>query len=169
MKLFIKGKMFDNLDKVTVTGEDGEVRYYLERDTSEKGHTVTMTAANGQKLGTIEQRGTTGLVSFAVFKEGAEVAVIKRKSKISIQPNFIVSGPDWDVAGSIFSTKCKVTKDGKNIAALKVALLACELDVADDADPVVILAVVLALRNALYRASIAGAAATAAGMTTVHN
>lgn len=169
MKLFIKGKMFDNLDKMAVTGENGEAIYYLERDTSEKGHRVTVTAADGQKIGDIEQRGTTGLVSFAVFKDGAEVAVIKRKSKISIQPNFIVNGPDWDVAGSIFSTKSKVTKDGKTIAALKVALLESELDVADDADPIVVLAVVMAIRNALYRASIVGAAATTVGMTGIHN
>lgn len=168
MKLFIKGKMFDNLDKMAVTGENDEALYYLERDTSKKDHIVTVTAADGQKLGDIEQRGTTGLVSFAVVKDGAEVAVVKRKSKFSIQPNFIVNGPDWDVAGSIFSTKCKVTKDGKNIAALKVAVLKSELDIADDADPVVVLAVVLAIRNALYRASIAGAA-TMVGTTTIHN
>ena len=169
MKLFIKGKMFDNLDKMAVTGENGEALYYLERDAAAKDHMVTVTAADGKKLGDIEQRGTTGLVSFAVFKDGAEVAVVERKSKISIQPNFIVKGPEWDVAGSIFSTKSKVTKGGKDIAALKVALLESELDVAGDADPVVVLAVVMAIRNALYRASIVGAAATTAGMTTIHN
>ena len=80
-------------------------------------------------------------------------------AKISIQPNFIVKGPDWEVAGSIFSTKYKVTKGGKNIAALKVALLKSELDITDDADPVVVLAIVMAIRNMLFRASIVGAAA----------
>ncbi len=164
MKLFIKGKMFDNLDKMAVTGENDEALYYLERDTSAGGHMVTVTGANGKKLGDIEQRGATGLVSFAVLKDGAEVAVVGRKSKVSIQPNFVVKGPDWDVAGSIVSTKYKVTKSGKNIATLKVALLKSELDITNDADPVVVLAVVMAIRNMLFRASIVGAAATTAGI-----
>ena len=168
MKLFIKGKMFDNLDKMAVTGENDEALYYLQRDTSEKGHMVTVTGQAGQKLGDIEQRGTTGLVSFAVYKDGAEIAVVERKSKISIQPDFVVKGPDWEVDGSVFSTKSKVTKDGKTIANLKVALLESELDISDEADPIVVLAVVLAIRNALYRASIVGAAATTAGMTNIH-
>lgn len=165
MKLFIKGKMFDHLDKMAVTGENGEALYYLERDTSAKGHMVTVTGADSKKLGDIEQRGTTGLVSFAVLKDGAEVAVVERKSKISIQPNFVVKGLGWDVAGSIVSTKYKVTKGGKNIAVLKVALLKSELDIADDADPVAVLAIVLAIRNVLFRASIVGTAATTAGIT----
>ncbi len=163
MKLFIKGKMFDKLDKVTVTGENDEALYYLERDTSAEGHMISVTGADGQKLGDIEQRGATGLVSFAVLKDGAEIAVVERKSKVSIQPNFVVKGLDWDVAGSIVSTKYKVTKGDKNIGTLKVALLKSELDIVDDADPVVVLAVVMAIRNMLFRASIAGAAAATAG------
>ncbi len=165
MKLFIKGKMFDKPDKMSVTGKNDEAVYYLDRDTSAKGHMITVTDAAGRKLGDIEQRGTTGLVSFAVLRDGAEVAVVERKSKISIQPNFIVKGPNWDVAGSIFSTKYKVTKGGNNIATLRVALLKSELDIADDADPIVVLAVVMAIRNVLFRASLVGAAATTAGMT----
>ena len=39
----------------------------------------------GTGLGNIEQRGTTGPVSFAAFKDGAEIAVVERKSKFSIQ------------------------------------------------------------------------------------
>ncbi len=163
MKLFIKGKMFENLDKVSVTGENDEALYYLERDPSAEGHMITMTDADSKKLGDIEQRGTAGLVSFAVLKDGAEAAVIERKSKVSIQPNFVVKGPDWDVAGSIVSTKYKVTKGDKSIATLKVALLKSELDIADDADPVVVMAIVMAIRNMLYRASIAGAAASTIG------
>ncbi len=158
MKLFIKGKMFDNLDKMAVTGKNGEALYYLERDASAKGHMVTVTGADGKRLGDIEQRGAMGLVSFAVFKGGAEAALVERKSKISIQPNFVVKGPDWEVAGSVFSTKYKVTKGGRNIATLKVALLKSELDIADDADPIVVLSVVMSIRNALFRASIVGAA-----------
>ncbi len=49
MKLFIKGKMFDNLDKVTVTGENGDALYYLERDTSAGSHMITVTGADGKK------------------------------------------------------------------------------------------------------------------------
>ena len=69
---------------------------------------VTVTGADGKKLGDIEQRDTTEPISFAVLKDGAEVAVVKRKSKISIQPNFVIKGSDWNVADSIVSTKYKV-------------------------------------------------------------
>ena len=55
---------------------------------------ITVTCADGKKLGGIEQRGATGLVSFAVLKDGTEAAVVERKSKVSIQPNFVVKGPD---------------------------------------------------------------------------
>ena len=169
MKLFIKGKMFDHLDKMAVTGENDEALYYLERDASAKGHMITVADADGKKLGDIEQRGAAGKVSFAVLRDGAGTAVVERKSGISIQPNFVVRGPDWDVAGSVFSTKYKVTKGGEIIAVLKVALLKSELDIADDADSIVVLAVVMAIRNVLFRAYIAGAAASTTGMSAGRN
>ena len=156
--------MFENLDKMPVTGEDGKAVYYLERTPSAADPIVTVTAADGRKLGDIAQRGTKGLVSFAVIEDGAEVAAVERKSKISINPNFIVKGLDWDVAGSAFSTKSKVTKAGKTIASLKVALVASELDVTDTADPVAVFAIVLAIHNLLNRASDVGSTATLIGV-----
>lgn len=50
-----------------------------------------------------------------------------------------------------------------------MALLKSELDIANDADPIVVLAIVMAIRNVLFRASIAGAAASTAGVSAGRN
>ena len=119
MKLFIKGKMFDSLDTMAVTGENDEELYYLKKDPESSGHTVTLSGADGEKLADIEQRGKGGKTTFAVMINGEEAAVVKRGP--SIQPHYTVSGPGWEVSGSVFSTKYKVTKGDKSIATLKVA------------------------------------------------
>ena len=155
MKLIIKGKMFEALDTVTVTGEDGEVLYTLKRDKASEGHMVALCDANGEKLADIEQRG--GVItkaSFAVLVNGAQTALVERKPTIK---------PGWEVSGSLFSTKYKVTKDGETVSVLKVALLKSEIDIADEADLAAVLAVVLAIRLMLYHASVIGATAAAVG------
>lgn len=162
MKLIIKGKMFEALDTVTVTGEDGEVLYTLKRDKASEGHMVALCDANGEKLADIEQRG--GVItkaSFAVLVNGAQTALVERKP--TIKPGWEVSGPGWEVSGSLFSTKYKVTKDGETVSVLKVALLKSEIDIADEADLAAALAVVLAIRLMLYHASVIGATAAAVG------
>ena len=162
MKLIIKGKMFEALDTVTVTGEDGEVLYTLKRDKASEGHMVALCDAHGEKLADIEQRG--GVVtkaSFAVLVNGEQTALVERK--MTIKPGWEVSGPGWEVSGSLFSTKYKVTKDGETVSVLKVALLKSEIDIADEADLAAVLAVVLAIRLMLYHASVIGATAAAVG------
>ena len=169
MKLIIKGKMFEALDTVTVTGEDGEVLYTLKRDKASEGHMVALCDANGEKLADIEQRG--GVItkaSFAVLVNGAQTALVERKPTIKpgwevSGPGWEVSGPGWEVSGSLFSTKYKVTKDGETVSVLKVALLKSEIDIADEADLAAALAVVLAIRLMLYHASVIGATAAAVG------
>ena len=163
VKLFIKGKMFDSIDTVTVTGENGEELYLLKRDTSGDGHKIALSTAVGVKIADIEQRGKGGKASFAVLMDGEEAAVVERKS--SIRPHYTVKGPGWDVTGSIFSTKYKVTGNGRTIADLKVSLLKSEIDIADSENPVFATAVVMAIRFALYLSSVTGAAVTAG---TIH-
>lgn len=61
-KLFIKGKMFDAIDTVTVTGENGEELYLLKRDTSGDGHKIALSTAAGVKIADIEQKYFRDLV-----------------------------------------------------------------------------------------------------------
>lgn len=162
MKLFMNGKMFDDLNKMTVTGEDGEVRYTLELDKTGPGHMVSLCRADGTKIADIEQRGISGKASFAVLMNGTEAAVIERKN--SLAPNYYVKGPDWDISGSLVSTKYKILKDDETIAVLRVALLKSEIEVKDETDLALKVAVTMAIRFALYRASVIGAVATTAVM-----
>ncbi len=64
----------------------------------------------------------------------------------------------------MFSTKYKVTKGDKIVAELKVSIVKSEIDIADEEDPVAAVAVVMAIRMALYRASVVGSASTTAVM-----
>lgn len=162
MKLFMNGKMFDNLNKMTVTGEDGEVLYTLELDKAGPGHMVSLCRADGVKIADIEQRGISGKASFAVLMNGAEVAVVERKNTIS--PNYYVKGPDWDISGSLVSTKYKILKGDEIIAVLRVAVLKSEIEVEDETDLALKVAVTMAIRFALYRASVMGAVVTGAVM-----
>lgn len=163
MKLFIKGKMFDKLDTMAVTGENDEELYYLKKDKESAGQVVTLSGPDGAKIADIEQRGRGGKAVFAVTMNGTEVAVVERRS--SIQPKYTVNGPGWEVSGSVFSTKYKVTKGDRPVANLRVTILKSEIDIVDDADPVFSVAVVMAIRLALYFASVTG---TAAAAGTVH-
>ncbi len=150
MKLFIKGKMFHSLDTMTVTGENGEELYYLKRDKESKDHVVTLSTADGNKIADIEQRGT----SFAVLMDGAQVAVVERKS--SLAPKYTVTGPGWDIDGSLFSTKYKVLKGDETVAVLKVSTLKSEIEVTDDTDLALKVAVAMAIRVALYYGEVVG-------------
>ena len=165
MKLFIYGKMFGRLDTMTVTGENGEELYYLKQDKEAGGHVVTLSDANGVKIADIEQRGISGAATFAVLMNGAEVAVIERK--FSLAPNYYVKGPDWDISGSLFSTKYKVLKGDETIAELKVALLKSEIEVEDDTDLALKVAVTMAIRFALCLTDVVSSAVTT-GVIVAH-
>lgn len=160
MKLFLKGKMFASLDSMTVTGENGETLYILKRDSSgdKHKHTVTLSSPSGVKIADIVQGRKGGRDGSTVIINGKEAAVVQRKS--SFQPHYTVKGPDWEVSGSVFSTKYKVTKGDKTIANLKVSILKSEIDIADGEDPIYAVPVVMAIRLALYFASVAGSTVT---------
>lgn len=153
MKLFIKGKMFASLDTMTVTGEDGEELYYLKRDKSKDVHTVTLSDSKGVKIATIEQRGIGGKATITVIINGVEMAVVERKQ--TMRPRYIVNGPGWDVTGSLFSNKYKVTKGNKEIAELVATTLKSEINIADTEDPIFTVAVIMAVRLELYYISVA--------------
>lgn len=167
MKLYITGKMFEAVDSVTVAGENGETVYSLGRDSSKDGHVIVVSGAGGVKLAEIEQHGIGIGASFAVLVNGEETAVVEKTA--SIQPDFKVRGPGWFVDGSLIKTKYIVTREDKNIAELKVALLKSEIDIVDGEDPIAALAVVMAIRNVLFNASIIGSVMTTAVIGGIGN
>ncbi len=83
MKLFTKGKMFESLDTMAVTGENDEELYYLKKDTSSAGHVVTLSGADGGKIADIEQRGNGGKASFAVIMNGRKLRWWKENLRFS--------------------------------------------------------------------------------------
>lgn len=162
MKLFIKGKMFASPDTMTVTGEDGEELYYLKKDKSKNVHTVTLSDSKGVKIAAIEQRGNGGKATFTVIINGVEMAVVERKR--TMKPRYVVNGPGWDVTGSWFSNKYKVTKGNKEIADLVATTLRSEINIADTEDPIFAVAVIMAIRLELYYISMASSSVYAASV-----
>ena len=96
----------------------------------------------------IQQELFTFLPQFTVFVGGAEVARVKREFTF-FRPRYTVEGLDWDVDGSFWEHDYQITANGRPIVTITKEWMTWgdtyELDIADPADEIVALAVVLTI------------------------
>ncbi len=148
MKLYIKQKVFSWGDKFTVKDAAGEDRYFVEGEVFSLGKKLHVYNRNGQEVAFIQQKLLTWMPRYSVVMGGSEVAQVVQKFTF-FRPRYTIEGLGWEVDGDFFAHDYQVHQAGRTIAAISKEWMtwgdSYELDIADSANEVMALAVVLTI------------------------
>ncbi len=148
MKLYIKEKVFSWGDRFTVKDEAGRDRYIVEGEVFSWGKKLHVYDTQGCEVAFIKQKVWSFPPRFCVFCGGRQIAEIKREFTF-LFPKYSVEGLGWKIDGRFMAHDYEIVKDGRKIVAISKEWMtwgdSYELDIADPADEIVALAVVLTI------------------------
>ena len=148
MKLYMKQKVFSFRDRFTIKNEYGEDKYYVEGEILSLGKKLRIYDMSGNELAFVRERLLAFMPKFTVEINGREVAEIVKKLTF-LRPKYYVDGLGWDVNGDFFSHNYDITDGNKTIVSIHKEFMAWgdtfELDIQNDKDEIIALAVVLAI------------------------
>ena len=146
MKLYIKEKVFSWSDTFSVKDAYGEDKYTVEGEIFSLGKKLHVYDRLGAEAAFIRQELFTFLPQFTVSVGGVDVARVKKEFSF-LRPRYTVEGLDWDVEGSFWEHDYQITQNGRPIVTISKEWMtwgdSYELDIADSADELIALAVVL--------------------------
>ena len=164
MKLYIKEKVFSWADKFTVKDSSGEDRYTVEGEIFSWGKKLHIYNPMGTEVALVKQEVWSLLPSFYVFCGGQQVAEI-RKEFTFLFPRYSIEGLGWEIDGSFLSREYEITKSGRTIVTIHKKWMtwgdSYALNIANPADEIIALAVVLAIDCVMESGSGASASASA--------
>lgn len=148
MNLYIKERVFTWGDKFDVCDREGRMKYYVEGEVFSWGKKLHVYDPYNREVAFIKQELFTFLPCYTVFVGGREVAQIRKQFSLFF-PKYYVDGLNWDVDGSFWEHNYRITKNGRTVVSIEKEWLTWgdtyELSIADDADEIVALAVVLTI------------------------
>lgn len=148
MRLLFKQRFFSWLDSYDVYNEAGETVFTVEGQLS-WGHCLKIFDASHRELGMIQERILTWLPTFEIY-EGAQFIGSIRKEWTFFRPRFTVDCKGWEVEGSFWEWDYQIL-DPFNacVATVSKELMnwtdTYVIDVADPADALTVLMLVLAI------------------------
>ena len=162
MRLYMKQKVFSLKDRFTIKNEAGEDVYSVEGKFISLGKKLHILDTNGEEVAFVKQELLTLLPKFTVEQHGEPVAQIQKKFTF-LKPKYEVTGLDWTIEGNLFAHDYTIFAGAREIVSIHKKWMSWgdtfELDVAEDADPTLTVAVVLAI-DAVLDAQNAAAAAS---------
>lgn len=148
MKLYIKEKVFSWGDKFTVKDEYGDDKYIVEGEVFTWGKKLHVYGMTGNEAAFIKQEVWSFLPRYYVFCGGRQVAEIKKEFSL-LFPRYSIGGLGWEIDGSFMAHDYEITRAGRLIVTIRKEWMtwgdSYELDIADPADEIVALAVVLTI------------------------
>lgn len=148
MKLYMKQKVFSFRDKFTIKDEYGNDKYYVEGEVFSLGKKLRIYDMNHNELAFIKEKVLTFIPKFTVEMDGREIAEIVKKVTL-LKPKYYVDGLGWDVQGDFFAHDYTIFSGDREIVSIHKVWMSWgdsfEIDVTDDKDELVALAVVLAI------------------------
>ena len=148
MRLYIKQKVFALKQKFDVTDEMENPRYHCESKLISVGRQLTITDMSGNEVAFVKQKVLSILPRFFVEVGGTQVAEIVKKISL-LKPKYEIAGVNWKIEGDYMGHDYRIVENGQIIAAIHKKWLswgdAFELDIADSANEVMALAVILAI------------------------
>ena len=160
MKLYIKEKVFSWGDKFTVKDEYGYDKFVVEGEVFSWGKKLHIYDMAGAEVAFIKQEVWSFLPRFYVFCAGQQVAEIKKEFTF-LFPKYSIEGLGWEIDGSFLAHEYKITKADRTIVTISKEWMtwgdSYELDIANPADEIVALAVVLTIDCVTESGSSAGA------------
>lgn len=168
MKLYMKQKVISWGDKFTVTDESGEVLYTVEGEVPSFGHKLHIYDHQHDEVAFIHQKLLSLLGRYFVTVNGQEAAEVVKEISI-MHPKYSVKGPDWEAAGDVMGHNYEIKKGGETVAAVHWKWMSWgdsyEIDVSNDADEVLVLAVVLTIDAVNFDMNSSQAAANSVNAT----
>lgn len=148
MRLYIEQKIFSFRDRFSVKDEDGYDKYFVEGELFSFGKKLHIFDRNDVEIGMIHQKVMSFLPKFYVYVGGMEVAEIVKEFTF-FKPKYSIDGLGWSVDGDFWSHDYIIRDNGREIISIHKTWMTwgdCyELDIDQDADEIVALAVVLAI------------------------
>lgn len=148
MKLLFKQRFFSWLDSYDIYDESGETVYQVKGRFA-LGHCLEIYDRSGAHVGTVKEEVLTFLPRFAMYERGRHIGDITKEFTF-FKPKFSLDFNGWEVEGDIFEWDYRVEdgagrermRAGKQIWKLSDTY---EMDVADPADALICLMIVLAI------------------------
>ncbi len=148
MTLYIKQRLFTWGDKFSVYDVEGSERYHVEGEVFTFGKKLHLYDLSGRELAFIQQRLMSFLPKYEILKGGVPIAEVVKEFTFFRQ-EYSVNGLGWRVHGDIFSHDYEITAGSQRVARVTKEWFtlgdAYQLDIADNADEVTALAVVLVI------------------------
>ena len=148
MKLYIKEKVFTWGDKFTVWDAQGNEKYFVEGEVFSFGKKLHVYDRHDREVAYIEQELFTWMPRYTVYVGGRQAAQVKREFTW-FTPRYSVLGLGWDVQGHFWEHDYEISQNGRNIVTITKEWMtwgdSYELDIAEGADEIVALAVVLTI------------------------
>ena len=162
MKLYLKQKVFSWKDQGTVKDENGEDKYYIEGKIFSLGKQLTVRDANQRDVAFIKQKVLSFLPRFFVEMNGEQVAEIVKKISF-LKQKYVINGPGYEVEGDFFAHDYSIVDGEKPVAVIHKKWMTWgdtfEIDISNEKDEVMILALVLAIDAVMDANSSSGAIA----------
>lgn len=163
MKLYIKQKFFSWKDKFTVYDEHGADKYYVEGEFFSFGKKLHIYDLNGREVAYIEQKILSFLPRFFVYVNGTEVAEIVKQFSL-FRPRYSIEGLGWEIDGDFWAHDYVITQNGRTIVTIAKEWMtwgdSYELDISNEFDEIVALAVVLTIDCVMATQNAASASTT---------
>ncbi len=148
MKLYIKEKVFSWGDKFTVKDDAGRDKYVVQGEVFTWGKKLHVYDMLGKEVAFIKQEVWSFLPRYYVFCGDRKVAEIKKEFTF-LFPRYSIDGLGWEIDGSFMAHDYEITKAGRAIVTISKEWMtwgdSYELDIANPADELVALAVVLTI------------------------
>ena len=148
MKLYIKQKVFSWRDKFYVRDEFGNDRYYVEGELFSFGKKLHIYDMNGNEVALIQQKVLSFLPRYFVFTGGIQRAEIVKEFTL-FRNKYRIDGLGWEVDGDFMDHDYEITSNGRHLVTINKEWFtwgdSYVLNIADTADEVIALSVVLAI------------------------
>lgn len=163
-KLYMKQKVLSVVDKFTVKNEFEEDIYQVEGDFivvgGKKLHIKDML---GNELACVKQKFISLLPKFFVLVNDEQVAEINKKFTL-FKAKYTIDGLGWEAKGSFMDHDYSISDDKGEVVHIHKAWISWgdsyELEIRDEVDVVLVLAVVLAIDCVMAAESAATISAT---------
>lgn len=148
MKLYMKEKVFSWGDRFTVKDENGWDKYYVEGEVFSLGKMLHLLNIHNEEVAFIQQKLFTWMPRFTVSVAGRQIAEIRKEFTLFFQ-RYVIDGLGWEIEGSVWSHEYVIRKNGRVIVQVEKEWFtwgdSYVLDIADPADELIALAVVLTI------------------------
>jgi uncharacterized protein YxjI len=148
MRLWMKQKVFSWGDHFTIKDDAGSDRYTVQGEVFSWGKKLHVLDSFGNEVAFIQQKVFSFLPRFFVFRNGVQQAEIVKEFTF-FKPVYAIEGPGWETEGDFFGHDYVIRDGGSAIVTIAKEWFtwgdSYRLDIAERADEVLALAVVLAI------------------------